>query len=92
MSRTPEGTVKDYLRKRITALGGELRFVAWVGRRNAPDTRVMLTGRNCWAETKAGKDGQLSGGQIREIARMREQGEIVLVLTTKAEIDKEFPL
>lgn len=113
MSRTPEGRVKDYLKARVTTLGGEIRFCKWVGRRNAPDIRVMFptaaswplvvhgengatfTRRleNCWVETKAkGAGGKLSSGQSREILRMREHGERVLVLFTTEDIDKEFPI
>lgn len=104
MSRTPEGEVKDYLKARVEALGGEIRFVKWIGRRHAPDCRVMfpparswpMTGghtpyRNCWVETKApGKRPR--PGQEREHKRMRAMGEIVLTLPTKEDIDREFPL
>ena len=102
MSSTPEGAVKAYLKARITALGGEIRFVKWLGRRHAPDCRVMFPGGrivcpgdlgetyNCWVETKApGKRPR--PGQAREHKRMREMGEIVLVLPTKEDIDREFP-
>jgi len=98
MSRTPEGKVKDYLKQRVQALGGELVFVKYVGRRNCPDIRVRFAygspfySRNCWVETKAGKDGVLSSGQQREIDRMRMLGEVVLVLTTVEAIDREFPI
>lgn len=108
MSRTPEGDVKAYLKARIEALGGEIRFAKWVGRRHAPDCRVMFPGGelsttnttadgtqftlmlNCWVETKApGKRPR--PGQVREHKRMRDMGEIVLVLPTKEDVDREFP-
>lgn len=89
---TPEGKVKAHLRQRIRKLGGQLRFVRWIGRTSAPDARVMLPARRCWVETKAGKDGRLSTGQIREINTMRLMGEEVLVLTTTEAIDEAFPL
>lgn len=103
MSRTPEGSVKDYLKVRAEALGGEAIFVRYIGRRNCPDIRLRFKPeaawprafgkqlRNCWVETKA-KNGVLSSGQEREIKRMREHGEIVLVLLSKEDIDREFPL
>lgn len=106
MSRTPEGRIKDYLKKRVEALGGEVRFVKYSGRRNCPDVRVRFPNGergydvfgshwhrvfNCWVETK-GKDGKLSSGQEREIQHMRDFGETVLVLLTKEDIDREFPL
>ncbi len=92
---TPEGEVKAYLRERIKALGGEVRFVKWLGRNHAPDCRVMFKKPrkflNCWVETKApGKRPR--PGQEREIQRMRDMGETVLVLPTKEDIDREFPL
>lgn len=100
MSNTPEGEVKAYLKARIAALGGEIRFAKWIGRRHAPDCRVMfpngfvvcmnMVKANCWVETKApGKRPR--PGQAREHKRMREMGEIVLVLPTKEDIDREFP-
>lgn len=89
---TPEGKVKEHLRQRIKALGGHVRFVRWIGRRNAPDARVMLPGRRCWVETKAKEaNGRLSTGQVREIDLMRSMGEEVLVLTTTEAIDEAFP-
>lgn len=37
-----EREVEAYLKKRVEALGGEVRKVQWVGRKNAPDRLVML--------------------------------------------------
>lgn len=37
-----EADIEKYLVKRVKALGGEVRKVQWVGRRNAPDRLVML--------------------------------------------------
>lgn len=37
-----EREVEAYLVKRVKALGGEVRKVQWVGRKNAPDRLVML--------------------------------------------------
>lgn len=94
---TPEGEVKAYLKERIKLLGGEVRFVKWIGRNHAPDCRVTFSaysrfyGCNCWVETKApGKRPR--PGQEREIKRLRDMGETVLVLPTKEDIDREFPL
>lgn len=98
---TPEGNVKDYLRERIKALGGRLRFLKWIGRTGAPDTRVLFPGGriylgenrylvNCFVETKA-KDGKLSRRQQHEIRDMREMGEVVLVCWSTGEIDRYFP-
>ena len=87
---TPEGKVKDYLVARIRALGGDVRFAAWIGRKDCPDCRIMLPSRLCWVETKA-KNEKPRPSQEREHARMRTLGEIVLVITTKEDVDREFP-
>lgn len=90
---TPEGKVKDHLRKRIRALGGEVRFIKYIGRSNCPDTLVLLPHRQPLVETKAELvNGKLSGGQEREIRLLRSYGVEVLVLTTIEAIDNEFPL
>jgi hypothetical protein len=80
-----EADVEQYLVKRVKAMGGEVRKVAWVGRRHAPDRLVMIpdsvidkTGcirwipaRSFFVELKApGKRPR--AGQQREIERMRE--------------------
>ena len=87
---TPEGKVKDYLVARIRALGGDVRFATWIGRKDCPDCRIMLPGRMCWAEMKApGEKPRPS--QEREHTKMRALGETVLVLTNKEDVDREFP-
>lgn len=37
-----ESQIEKYLVERVTALGGEVRKVKWIGRRGAPDRLVML--------------------------------------------------
>jgi hypothetical protein len=37
-----ERDIERYLCKRVKALGGEIRKVAWIGRKGAPDRLVML--------------------------------------------------
>jgi len=88
---TPEGKVKEYLVARIRQLGGEVRFAAWIGRKDCPDCRIMLPGRLCWVETKA-KGEKSRPSQEREHAKMRALGETVLVIATKEDVDHEFPL
>lgn len=104
---TPEGNVKEHLRKRIAALGGRVRFLKWIGRTGAPDTRVLFPGgcishRDAFNANGIGyivncfvetkaKDGKLSRRQANEIADMRAMGEVVLVCWSIEEIDKFFP-
>lgn len=45
MARTPEGKVRDHLKKKVEALGGELRAVKWLGRNGAPDVLALLPER-----------------------------------------------
>lgn len=40
-----ERDIEDYLVKRVKSMGGEVRKVKWIGRKNAPDRVVMLPGR-----------------------------------------------
>jgi hypothetical protein len=78
-----EADIERYLAKRVKAMGGEVRKVQWVGRRNAPDRLVMVPdtvnptscrwvpARSFFVELKApGKKPRV--GQLREIERMRE--------------------
>lgn len=37
-----ERDIEDYLVKRVTSMGGEVRKVKWVGRKSAPDRVLML--------------------------------------------------
>ncbi len=42
MARTPEGKVRDHLKKKVEALGGEIRAVKWLQRNGAPDVLALL--------------------------------------------------
>lgn len=84
---TPEGRIKAHLYKRVKHFGGEVRKVRWEGRRNAPDTRVMLPRLRFWAELKRnGKKAEAA--QKREHDKMRHYGEKVEVLNSCEEIDE----
>lgn len=76
-----EADVEQHLVKRVKQEGGEVRKAAWIGRRHAPDRRVMLSrpGFPCWVELK--RPGETPRpGQVREHERMRALGEIVHVV------------
>lgn len=76
-----EVDIEDHLVTRVKQEGGEVRKARWIGRRNAPDRRVMLArpGFPCWVELK--KPGEKPRiGQRREHERMRRLGEIVHVI------------
>jgi hypothetical protein len=89
---TPEAEIKDYLKKRIASLGGDVRFFRWIGRNHAPDCFVMLPETPVTlVETKApGKRPR--PGQEREHERLRKYGVRVLVCPTKEDVDREFPI
>ncbi len=75
-----ERNVEAHLKRRVRELGGEIRKAEWIGRRGAPDRRVMLPGRRAvWVELKApGVPPETH--QFREHNRMRRLGELVVVL------------
>lgn len=58
-----ERDVEAYLVKRVEELGGEVRKVAWVGRRGAPDRLVMLP----FAAMETVRDGKLVPGRPNTI-------------------------
>lgn len=86
-----ERDVVAYLVKRVKALGGEVRKVAWVGRNKAPDLFVMIPGSqpNFWAECKRPgyKVNPHVLAQRREHDRMRGYDEIVHVLDSREAVD-----
>lgn len=83
-----ERDVEAYAKKRVKAMGGEIRKVKWVGRRDAPDRFIMLPGRSpIWVEFKA--PGQRPrGSQLREHARMRAFGVSVYVVDSLSAVEK----
>ena len=82
-----ERDVETYLVARVREMGGEVRKARWIGRNGAPDRRVMLPDRApVWVELKApGK--RPTPQQLREHARMRCLGEVVLVIDSLAGVE-----
>lgn len=99
-----EREVERYLVKRVKALGGEVRKVQWVGRRNAPDRLAMLPclerfgvtwpTRSAWVELKNPDTIKTfpanahERAQRREHERMRAMGQTVLVIGTIEQVDE----
>lgn len=97
-----ERDIEAHLVKRVKALGGEVRKVAWVGRRGAPDRLVMLPYPTywqspvsqeyerhyaVWVELKApGKKAEPH--QLREHNRMRKMGQRVVVIDSIEAIEE----
>lgn len=84
-----ERTIERELVKRVKAAGGEVRKLAWIGRRGAPDRLVMLPGRWLMVELKA-PDGKLSKLQEIEHAKMKTCGFPVLVIWKLEDIEEVF--
>lgn len=93
-----EADIERYAARRVKAMGGEIRKVAWVGRRNAPDRVIWLprhllrTGRYStafaiWVEFKRpGEKPRI--GQLREHVRMRNLGQCVVVIDSLAGVEE----
>lgn len=99
-----ESVIEKALCDRIKALGGEVRKVKFLDRNGAPDRLVLLRSDNSfgcasptgnprayWVELKApGKKPEAH--QLREHQRLRDMGQVVLVIDTLEQIDTHFPL
>jgi hypothetical protein len=92
-----EKVIEDYLVERVKQLGGEVRKVAWVGRRSAPDRVVMLPNGDLstiWVELKSPETIKTfpanahERAQHREHARMRAAGQWVVVIGTLEQVDE----
>lgn len=101
-----ERDVEAYLIKRVSAAGGEVRKVKWIGRRSAPDRLILLpqpppelamsqrTG--FWVELKNPETIRTFPADFRERAqhreheRMRALGERVEVVGTLEQVNDLF--
>jgi len=82
-----ESTVERHLRKQWLAIGGEIRKLAWLCRRGAPDRLLMLPDGRLWfVELKAPGKGA-EDHQAREHRRLWQMGQKVLVLDTIEAVD-----
>ena len=80
-----ESEVETYLDLIVRLRGGQTRKVKWIGRRGAPDRRVMMKDGPFWAETKAPGE-KLDPHQEREHKTMQENGEEVVVFDSISSI------
>lgn len=81
--------VEQYFCEQVTATGGIVRKVMWIGRRGAPDRWCgwPLLKRAGWVELKHPKTPSAKAHQAREHERMRSCGERVDVLATIEAVD-----
>ena len=100
-----ESKIRQLLKARVLAYGGEVRAVSWLGRRNAPDVLLLApnesllavrlarnpyAGCTAWVETKRpGKDA--TAAQAREHERMRDAGCIVVMVRNEQELNEWLP-
>lgn len=96
-----ESKVEAHLVERVTATGGLIRKVAWIGRRGCPDRLVgwperttsigcrerVYPARHAMVETKRPL-GKARADQAREHERLRRLGIWVEVLDTIEAVDK----
>jgi len=84
---TPEGKIEAYLKRRVTQAGGEIRKLAWIGRRGAPDRLIWWKGPLfAFVEVKAAT-GKLSKLQVHEIGKLRAAGFNVFVVFSEKDVD-----
>lgn len=76
---TPEGKIQSHLRKRVKAVGGFCRKVAWEGRAGAPDLIIIINGKIVFVEVKR-PGGKPKPHQVREHERMARRGADVRVI------------
>lgn len=92
-----ERDIERHLVKLVKELGGEVRKLAWIGRRGAPDRLVMLpfqqrsgpwsSCRTFWVELKApGVDPEPH--QLREHERMRKMGQHVVIIDSLEGVER----
>lgn len=81
-----EAAVENYLIRRVKELGGEVRKVAWPGRRHAPDRLALFPGFAVFFELKRPGEKPRKG-QLREHERLRAAGFQVVVAASNQALD-----
>jgi len=91
----PERDIRRELKKRVESYGGEIRAVAWLGRRNAPDVLCLFPlldeeGWHCYVETKA-PGGKPTAAQQREHERLALANVLLIVISTIEQLNNWLP-
>ncbi len=87
---TPEGKVRQHLKKRCKEVGLEHRKLGWIGRRNAPDEFIFRreSVKPIFAFIECKALGEVPNtGQRREIDRLKAAGFTVFVVDSELMID-----
>lgn len=82
-----ENDIEGYLVRQVQGLGGEIRKVRWIGRRNAPDRFIMLNRKTGWLELKR-PSKEPTGAQHRELKRLTDHGEFAGWANSYDQIDR----
>ena len=81
-----EDDVESYLTSEIKKQGGEIRKLAWLGRKGAPDRLVFFRGVHFVELKRPGR--KADPHQAREHRRMVKHGANVYVIDTKEKVDE----
>lgn len=81
-----ESKLENYFCKRAEGMGAVIRKAQWIGRRGAPDRKMHCRGFAAYVEFKAPGE-KLRANQEREIAKLRAEGAIVLVIDSYRKAD-----
>lgn len=83
-----ERDVRAHLKRRLKALGGELRKCSWFQRNKAPDELVLIRPQRRYFLIELKRPGQRPDtGQQREIEKLRDCGMEVYVADTREMVD-----
>jgi hypothetical protein len=83
-----EASLENYFIRKVKAAGGDVRKLAWLGRRHAPDRCVLWPRRKGHDLVELKKPGEKPRkGQEREHARLRAAGFNVFVIDTKDQVN-----
>ena len=81
-----EGEIEDYFTERAENMGAEVRKLAWVNRRGAPDRFVALKGVVLLIEFKAPGE-KLRPNQKKEHEKLKRAGVNVITIENRKECD-----
>lgn len=81
-----EARVERELVRVVRAMGGDVRKLMWLGRRHAPDRLVLLPGGRLWFIELKRPGARPRPGQVREMKRLRQYGQLVAVLASIEEV------
>ena len=82
---TRESDIEKYFVRCIKNIGGEVRKLQWVGRKDAPDRCVFYRGVHFVELKRPGKD--LRPSQRREVERMRKHGASAWTISSHEGVD-----